>query len=348
MKMSEKISIIVPIYNVKQYLTCCLNSLINQTYQNIEILCVDDGSTDGSSDICDKYAEVDSRVRVVHKDNGGASSARKCGVDNSTGNYIMFVDGDDWIDSNTVELCVFYARKFSAECVLFSYAKEYESKSVNVSILERAGNYTENEANFLYRRLFGLVKNELREPENLDHFVPCCMKLYQRKLVEKGRYFDTKYVGSCEDGLFNIYALASCKNYYYINQSLYHYRKTNATSLTTLYRKNFQILWKNLFYEFDQYIKQNNLDLVFSEALNNRIALSMIHLGLNELQNPDKKEIKRNLRKYLADSQYCNAVDRLSTKYMPLKWKIYFYFCKHKKVSGIYFLSKVIRFLKMR
>ena len=65
MKMSEKISIIVPIYNVKQYLTCCLNSLINQTYQNIEILCVDDGSTDGSSDICDKYAEVDSRVRVV-------------------------------------------------------------------------------------------------------------------------------------------------------------------------------------------------------------------------------------------------------------------------------------------
>ena len=67
--MSEKISIIVPIYNVKQYLTCCLNSLINQTYQNIEILCVDDGSTDGSSDICDKYAEVDSRVRVVHKDN---------------------------------------------------------------------------------------------------------------------------------------------------------------------------------------------------------------------------------------------------------------------------------------
>ena len=98
MKANEKISVIVPVYNVKLYLHKCVDSILNQTYQNIEVLLIDDGSTDGSSDICDSYTEKDSRIKVVHKKNGGLSSARNTGLDMATGEYILFVDSDDYID----------------------------------------------------------------------------------------------------------------------------------------------------------------------------------------------------------------------------------------------------------
>ena len=92
------ISVIVPVYNTEKYLDRCIQSILAQTYSNFELLLVDDGSTDSSGAICDKYAEQDSRVRVFHKVNGGASTARNMGLDNAKGEWIAFVDSDDWID----------------------------------------------------------------------------------------------------------------------------------------------------------------------------------------------------------------------------------------------------------
>ena len=97
-----KISIIVPIYNVEKYLERCINSLINQTYKNIEIILVNDGSTDNSLIICEKYKNIDSRIILVNKENGGLSDARNVGIDNSSGNYITFIDSDDYIDDDYV------------------------------------------------------------------------------------------------------------------------------------------------------------------------------------------------------------------------------------------------------
>ena len=97
------ISIIVTIYNIAEYLEKCIESIINQTYKNIEIILVDDGSDDGSAVICDRYGEIDSRIRVIHKTNGGLVSARKAGASAASGDYIMSVDGDDWIDSDWIE-----------------------------------------------------------------------------------------------------------------------------------------------------------------------------------------------------------------------------------------------------
>lgn len=102
------ISIIVPIYNVKDYLTACVNSILSQTYSNIEIILVDDGSTDGSGRLCDEFAAQDSRVRVIHKENGGLVSARKAGAAAAKGEYILNVDGDDWIGENRVKDFVRY------------------------------------------------------------------------------------------------------------------------------------------------------------------------------------------------------------------------------------------------
>lgn len=97
------ISLIVPFYNVEIYARECLNSLINQTYTNLEIICVDDGSTDSTGKICDEYKMIDSRIIVYHKENGGLSDARNYGIDRSSGEFICFVDGDDFIAKDYVE-----------------------------------------------------------------------------------------------------------------------------------------------------------------------------------------------------------------------------------------------------
>ena len=97
------ISVVVPIYNVEAYLEKCINSIINQTFSDLEILLIDDGSTDSSSDICDRYGSMDTRIKVLHKKNGGLSSARNAGIDLSKGDYLCFIDSDDYIDERYIE-----------------------------------------------------------------------------------------------------------------------------------------------------------------------------------------------------------------------------------------------------
>ena len=101
--MEDLISVIVPVYNVEQYLERCINSIINQTYKNLEIILVDDGSTDSSGSICDTLYTSDNRILVIHQDNGGLSCARNTGIDHNRGKYVTFVDSDDWIDIRMIE-----------------------------------------------------------------------------------------------------------------------------------------------------------------------------------------------------------------------------------------------------
>ena len=123
---SPLVSVIVPVYNVAPYLEQCLDSIVNQTYPHLEIILVDDGSTDESGAICDRYAEQDNRIKVVHKKNGGLSSARNVGLDMMTGEWVLFVDSDDWIELNTLEL-LFEQKDERAEIVEFGIVHVFET-----------------------------------------------------------------------------------------------------------------------------------------------------------------------------------------------------------------------------
>ncbi|HFI0794571.1 TPA: glycosyltransferase family 2 protein [Streptococcus suis] len=107
----ELVSVIVPVYNVEKYLVQCIDSIINQTYQNLEIILVNDGSTDNSGKICDEYAKKDSRIKVIHKENGGLSDARNKGLDFMTGEYVTLVDSDDYLEHNCIENLYIYMQK---------------------------------------------------------------------------------------------------------------------------------------------------------------------------------------------------------------------------------------------
>ena len=345
------VSIIVPIYNVEKHLRQCIDSILEQTYENLEVILVNDGSQDSCSEICDEYSKKDSRVIVIHKKNGGLSSAREKGMENATGDYVMFVDGDDWVEITTVEECISQVKKQKdITCVMFSYIKETAKKSIPMHIFDDSLHMPVDIAEEnVYRRLFGLSNNELSHPERMENVVSCCMKLYKSNYAKKGRYFDTKLVGSCEDGLFNMYALHGCREIVYLDRPLYHYRKMEGT-LTSSFRPLFIQQWGTLFSIMEEIIDEKNLGEEYREALSNRIALSITAVGLNELSNKKNGHIGhiKVIRDYLKQERYQSAVSKLQIKDMPLTWKLLMISCKARWAIVVYMAIVMIEKLRKR
>lgn len=129
----SKISVIIPVYNIERYIERCIKSVIEQTYHNLEIILVDDGSTDASGEICDRYEKYDHRIRVIHKENGGLSDARNAGLEIATGDYIGYVDGDDWIDLNMYEEMLQAMEDCDAELAICRYKSIYSGEIVDTS-----------------------------------------------------------------------------------------------------------------------------------------------------------------------------------------------------------------------
>lgn len=345
------VSIIVPIYNVEKYLEKCVKSLVRQTYSNLEIILVDDGSIDTSGTICDKFAEQDIRVKVIHKANGGASSARNVGIEAIMGEYAMFVDGDDWIDKDTIEMCV---KKISdnpdLQCVLFSYTKEYPGKSIPIHVMETSEYFEGEEATKkIYRRLFGLSSEEMKHPERMNNIESCCMKLYKTSFVKEGKFFDTKEVGSSEDALFNMYALYGVNKVCYIDENFYHYRKV-PESITNSYRPRLVTQWGNLFDTIEKIVGEKRLGKEYVKALDNRIALSICGIGMNELNNPDENVFGhiRNIRKYINSPRYIRSVKQLEINRMPITWKVFMFSCKCRLSVCVYAILVAMTYLKKR
>ena len=347
-----KVSVIVPIYSVQAYLPQCIDSLINQTYKNIEIILVDDGSKDECPAICDRYAEVDPRIKVIHKANEGLTSARKAGIISASGDYVMIVDGDDWMDLSTVAECIDVIQTHDKiECVMFGYCKEYAGRTEEVHIVNDNDVTTENlKVNYVYRRLYGLIGNELQYPTKMEVFASCCMKLYKRELLNNARYYDTDDVGSGEDALLNMYALRNCKGFFYIDKPFYHYRKS-GTTITSAYRSRLPTQWHTLFGCMKQAYMDNNADEECLLALNNRIVWSFISICLNELQNPAEKMKKTLgiLKNYVSTSQYREAVSVAEVNAFPMSWKVVLWSAAHKMVFVPYCIIKTVFLIrKMR
>lgn len=347
--INNKISIIVPVYNVEKYLKKCLDFLINQTYKNIEIICVNDGSTDNSLDILNEYANKDERIIVVNKKNGGISDARNVGISKVSGEYMMFVDSDDWVDLETCEKSLDVMVKYSVDIVLYSYVREFDNKSLSKIIFNEDCYFNVDDTkNKLYRRLFGLYGEELKKPENADAIVTVWGKLYKSKLIIDNniKFVDVKTVGSCEDGLFNIEVFHYVKTAYFINKTYYHYRKDNM-SFTALYRHDLFNKWHNLYDAMELHITKNNLDVSFKGALNNRIAMGMIGLGLNTLAKPVSFLKKRKeLKTILKDNRIKKAIKLLDISYFPIHWKIFFCCIKNRFYTLVLFSILIMNKLR--
>lgn len=345
-KESPLISIIIPVYNKEKYLRKCLDSLISQTYRNIEIILVDDGSTDNSGEICDYYSSKDSRITVIHNKNKGASQSRNVGINLSTGDYIMFVDSDDWVDVNICEILINAIRKNNAECAMCNYIREYPDRSLAKKIYN---NDIVIEGKNVQRILCGPIKSELKHPENLECFNSMCGKLYPSSAVKKFSVMDLKFIGSSEDLMFNLQVFSSIRNMVYINKPYYHYRKEVNNSITNSYKHNFDLKWEILYDTMLKIINENNLSDECYKALENRIALGTLGLGLNcinEKSNIFKKTCQ--IKKITSNDRRRRCLKKLEVKYMPLHWRIFYICAKYNLAVLMYFILIAINYLRRK
>ena len=345
MEQMPKVSIIVPVYNVERYLRQCLDSLVNQTYQNIEIICVDDGSTDASSEILTEYALKNSKVRVIRQENSGLSAARNVGFSFATGEYVMYVDSDDWIDVCTCEKAVFRAEEHAADLVVWPYIREFPNRSAPKAIFSEEKTFHAAECRELQRRMIGLLGTELAHPENADALCTVWGKLYLRELIAQNdiHFTDLQRIGTYEDGLFNLHYLAHVKNATYIPDYLSHYRKNSG--MTSKYRNKLALQWKNLFSDMRGYIEKGGYGSDFEQALNNRISLSIIGLGLNAVALTNRKALAE-IRNILSDKEYRAAVKTLPMRYFPPHWWVFFACCKFDFSVGVFVLLKCMERIK--
>lgn len=207
-----QISIIVPIYNVEQYLQSCLDSIIAQTYKDWELLLVDDGSLDKSGVICDEYAKKDVRIRVFHKENGGVSSARQKGQDEARGEYTIHVDPDDWIEPSMLEDLYVKAEKENAELVICDYFVNEGSQQYYIKQKP-----TKLDNKVVLRELFQQLHGS------------CCNKLVKRACYS-GKVNFPKGINCCEDLIWCIQVLKCKPKISYINKAYYHYMITTTNS----------------------------------------------------------------------------------------------------------------------
>lgn len=255
------ISVIVPIYNVEKYLTECVASITGQTYRNLEIILVDDGSPDNCPAMCDKFSEQDNRIRVIHKPNGGLSDARNAGIDVARGDYLMFVDSDDFIDKGTVAGLLDLATSTDADVAcggICRYQNGNISEAVNRIIVSECMEFTGLE------QLCNLLNSKTD--------CSSCAKLYKKRLLNNLRFIKGRYN---EDiiFLFNLYNV--CAKVAYTNHRFYYYRITDGSVTSQLSHRTMDALIN--MHEMEAEAFRQNLPI--NEAVKNYHCRTCLEIG---------------------------------------------------------------------
>lgn len=213
-----KISIIVPVYNVEEYLENCIDSILNQTFKDFELILVNDGSTDNSLDICKRYKNIDDRICIIDKKNGGLSSARNAGLDIAKGEYIGFVDSDDYIHPQMYDMLYREIIKNNAQISLCDFEKVFKYND-NLSNCQE-------EKDILVECLSNIQSLERMIQKNGVVFIVAWNKLYKKELFNKLRYKE----GAIHEDEFIAHKIIDCtKKLVYINKSLYFYRQREGS-----------------------------------------------------------------------------------------------------------------------
>lgn len=337
---NPKVSIVIPVYNVENYLEKCLNSVLAQDYPNIEIVCVNDGSTDDSYRILKRYEKDDTRVVVVNQENSGVSLARNNALKIISGDFVMFVDSDDWLDQNVVSSCVNHMSDENADIVMFPYVSEHKNVKEIRKIFNSTTIFTNDELVKLARLIIGPIGHEIVNPANLDRLGTLWAKMYRRSVLNGMSFVDLKEIGTAEDSLYNMMVFKNARKVIYISEDFfYHYRKTNTSSVTKKYKDNLGFLWSNQ-YKLIKKICTTDDEIC---ALNNRIALNLLGRSVNNMSVPEGFFKAYSLiAEDLKDPMLHEAISQLDISYLPIHWKCFFGCAKNNFVFGVFSLSWLI------
>lgn len=279
--MSGLVSIIVPIYNSENFINRCMDSLVNQAYENIEIITIDDGSKDNSLEILKKYAKKDKRIKVFSQQNQGPSVARNTGLDKSSGDYIMFVDIDDYIDLDMVRFLVADIEDTKSTLVLCDNSEIWSDRVDERKILDDNNDTSKSK----------VIKSIASGKAGL-----VCGKLFSKSIIDKYHIKFDKGAKMCEDQLFFLNISIKCENFIYVPKPLYNYDRRNENSITIKYQKN---AIDNQIYVIDNIRKiLNNSDLDNDEInliINSRYISAINYCISNEILDMKISNMKNKI-----------------------------------------------------
>ena len=302
MENSKVVSIIVPIYNVGKYLEKCITSILDQTYQNIEVVLINDGSTDDSDDICKKYKEVDNRIKYISKENGGIASTRNVGISAVTGDYICFVDGDDYIEKNMIEVLVSAMIEDNADIVTCGHYRDINEEIVEDSITDENILVDKDEA------LFDLL-SDIKIRSYLWG------KIFKKELFE-GIYFEDGRV--FEDTLIMYQLFEKAEKVKYLKDVLYHYviRSGSITDETDVTKR--EAIYEEMVYSYKMRSEHFKYNEILYKASLTRLCYSIFeYIGI-EIKYGNTKQIKEEKR-------YLRAIfsDVMHNQYIEKKIKVF-------------------------
>lgn len=322
--MVNKISVIIPVFNVKkELLVKSVNSVINQTYRNLEIIVVDDGSEPSCASVCDEFAKSDSRIKVIHQSNQGLAGARYSGLKQATCEYVMFLDGDDFLDPTTCQKAVEIVNLKKVDVVLFGLVLDYNKSQVKQKM-------------DFNKREFSLSEMPLLEKKVLDikaHVSSAVAKLINKKVLLGNKEFsNTQLRQGAEDLVFSLLLFHYARSAYVINEYLYHY-VYNPSSITRTFNEKNHILLIDCYKFINNFLVQTRQTNLLTD-LYSRVIYSIIAVGVSGYFSPTNSQSyfqkKQGYRRFLSDPFVVRSIKGASKNGLSFQRKILLFCAKHK------------------
>ncbi|MBT2642201.1 glycosyltransferase [Bacillus sp. ISL-41] len=271
--MLPKISVIIPVYNVEKYLHRCVESVLNQTFQDFEIILINDGSTDHSGQICDELAQKDSRITVIHKNNARVSAARNDGLKLAKGEYVSFIDSDDWIEPEMYQVMIQKAEKLNLDFIMCDYKKKSENYEEERTQPIRGGYYSGDQ---IKKELFQclIMFDHIEFPPTISN----CVCLIDSNFLRQNNISYDEDIHYCEDSLFGSKMIYHAKRFFYLKGFHFYNYFYNPTSTTNTYNDK----------KWNSYLKINErLEKYFEKTdeydFTRQIKINMLYFTLNTL-----------------------------------------------------------------
>lgn len=311
MSAAPKVSVIVPVYNTEAYLCCCVNSILNQSMGEIEVILIDDGSTDQCPQICDQFAQRDGRVNVVHQRNRGVSAARNQGIRAAAADWIMFVDSDDWIEADAVKILYEKACSGQYDMVCAPLSNSLAKENLEDGI---AGEYfTALQAEFLLRRILHFNEGEIDLGYSWG-------KIYKKSVMVAYNCFFPDGLKLWEDQIFNLSVLQHMDKVFILNTEIYHYRMRDDSAVHSIHADQSSI-YQTYHSELYSIMKEHQLfegfeQYYYFQVSKGILALSTIY-SLNVRGLGGFCEAVQHLKKFAEEPSHAGAIDAIRMDFIP-------------------------------
>ena len=334
----EKISIIVPTYNNGDKISKCLDSLINQEYKDLEIIVVNDGSTDDTEKVLEEYSKNDSRIKIFTQENKGVSNARNNGIRVATGDYISFVDSDDWVEKNYISLMLSKLKENNVDAVRCNYIQETKEKKIEGSIYDLANKkFTHDE--FIQK---GIIGHFLYSIEPITNYT--VLLLVKSEIIKKISFDESLYM--LEDMLFYEELFNNIESIYFLKEGLYHVEENFSSATRSIKRieKNIYGIMEST-KKITKYIRDNNIEVDIN--LYNTSMLNSIMKYLNKFGNEgDYKTIKQILHKLYNNDDFKIIIGNCNPSILNGFRKTVIKLIKSKRTNLIIILYKIRKIMK--